>query len=90
MNRLKTWLKAATNAEKRMLALQAATTSKYINQLANGSRNASPEMAGRISAAAQEIRQREVDRIHRLPILTRGNLNSQCAACIYYRDCHDE
>lgn len=89
MNALKRWLKAATKAEIRELASLAGTSKSYVNQLANGTRNASPDMAGHLSSAAGVIALTSKEALRRLPALSRGDLNIVCDRCQYFRRCRD-
>lgn len=91
MNQLKKWLKAATKQEHEDLIRLAGTTYSYINQLANESRKASPEMAGRIAYAAAQIAwSGGRESFNRLPKLERGDLNDTCNKCPYYKGCNND
>lgn len=88
---LKHWMRLATTNEQTGLAKEARTSREYLYQLGNGVREASPEIAGRIEAAAKKLRKTSKGR---LPELTRADLSSVCGNCPYAQKCkgrrHDQ
>lgn len=84
---LKNWMRFATTTEQSELAKQARTSREYLYQLGNGVRAASPEIAGRIEAAAKKLRRLSKGR---LPILTRADLSPVCGGCPYAMKCTGE
>lgn len=81
---LKNWMKLATTYEQTELAKGARTSREYLYQLGNGVREAGPETAGRIEAAAKKLRRASKGR---LPELTRADLSSVCGQCPYAIKC---
>lgn len=81
---LKKWMKLATTSEQSELARLSQTSRQYLYQLGNGVRTASPEIAGRIEAAAKKLRK---DSKGRLPKLTRIDLSPVCGQCPYALKC---
>jgi hypothetical protein len=90
MSQLKAWMRLATPEEQSELAKAAKTSRAYLYHLANDNarygRMASPELAGRIEAAAREINARNP----RLPRLLRTDLSAACRECEYARRCLGE
>lgn len=81
---IKQWMRLATSYEQKELAREARTSREYLYQLSNGVREASPEIAGRIEAAAEKMHRESPGR---LPRLTRADLSPVCGACPYARQC---
>lgn len=81
---LKKWMRLATTYEQTELAKKARTSREYLYQLSNNVREASPEIAGRIEAAAKKLRKASKGR---LPELTRVDMSSVCAGCPYALKC---
>lgn len=81
---LKKWMSLATTAEQYELAKGARTSREYLYQLGNGVHRASPEIAGRIEAAAKKLQKSSKGR---LPVLTRVDLSAVCGGCSYALKC---
>lgn len=81
---LKKWMRLATAFEQSKLAKGARTSREYLYQLNNGVRTPSPEIAGRIEAAAKKLRTASKGR---LPALTRADLSPVCGKCPYAIKC---
>lgn len=81
---LKQWMRLATTYEQVQLARKARTSREYLYQLGNDVREPSPEIAGRIEAAAKELRKSSKGR---LPALTRADLSPVCGGCPYALKC---
>lgn len=87
MNNLKAWMRIASPEEQQRLATLANTSRKYLYHLANDdaayAREASPELARRLEAAAVLINAENP----RLPRLLRIDLNSACRGCDFAARC---
>lgn len=84
MNILKHWMTLATAAEQKTLAKHAKTSRAYLHHLANGERDASADMAGKLEEASKKMRKASK---YRLPILNRSELCLACSQCPYARKC---
>lgn len=84
---LKKWMRLATTTEQTALAKGARTSREYLYQLSNGVRQVSPEIAGRIEAAAKKLQKTSKGR---LPVLTRADLSPVCGGCPYALKCKGE
>lgn len=84
---IKQWMKLATTYEQAQLAKKARTSRQVLYQLSNQVRTASPELAGRIEAAAKELRKKSKGR---LPVLTRADISPVCGGCPYAQKCKGE
>lgn len=92
MHALKVWMRFATGAERERLAALADTKVSYLYFLSNPKaaygRTATAELAGRLAAAAEQIRQEGGDEVKkRLPALLRTDLSPVCQSCEYARKC---
>lgn len=83
----KQWFKEATPFDKSEVARLAGTALALLYQLSYGTRNASPELAGRIAAAMREVGSRA--RHAPLPVVGRGDIAGACAECPYYQSCKE-
>lgn len=81
---LKDWMKLATTMERDALIEGAHTSRDHLYHIANGVRTVSPEIAGRIEAAAKVLRKASKGR---LPELTRADLSPVCGECPYAKKC---
>lgn len=84
MNIFKSWLKAATPDEQKLLAHRAGTSRAYLYHLSGGFRSAAPELAAAI--------ERETAAMHkaskgRLPLIYRTDLAKACANCSFAQQC---
>lgn len=79
MNKFKDWLDNSTTYEKFRLAREANTSAGHLYHLASGDRLPSAKLAGDLEAAFKKF-------YPKLGI-TRGDLNSVCAACPYFKKC---
>jgi hypothetical protein len=83
---LKEWAAWATQQEQEALAKAAGTTVPHLfKQIANGHRQISAKLAGRVEEAAAQIRQDD----GRLPEISRTDLCDTCAQCPYARKCKE-
>lgn len=91
MNVLKAWLRMAIDNERDELAELARTKRSYLYFLSNPDksygREASADLAARIEAAADSIRNRSAEARKRLPALSRVDLSGTCRACKFARRC---
>lgn len=87
MNAMKKWMAAATTGEQEQLAKLAGTSRDYLYQVASGHRTPLTKLAGRIEAAAKEIRKVSKGR---LPELLRTDLSPVCAECPFAPKCKEE
>lgn len=86
---LKTWLRAATPAERDTLAERVGTSSQYLNHLAAGEdtnyrREAKPALAAAIERETQAMAKASAGR---LPVVWRTDLNGTCRNCSFAQEC---
>ena len=81
--RMADWMQLSSGAEQAVLADFAKTSRRYLYKLANGSKVASAELAGRIEQAAAIIRKENPT----LPRLLRTDLCPACAGCPFALQC---
>jgi len=86
---IKRWMRKARKAEIRELAKLSRSSAGYLNQIANGWRNPSPELGGRLARAAESIRLATEESKIRLPVMTRGDLVPTCNECPFYKKCRE-
>lgn len=84
---LRVWMRAATQDERELMAQRAATTVGGLRQIANGHRQASADMAGRIEAASAVMAKASKGR---LPKIVRTDICAACRACQYAAKCLGE
>lgn len=84
MNMLRQWMRAATEDERLLLALEAGTSRGYLDQLAGGHRTPTPELAAAIERQALEMYEQTRGR---LPLIYRTDLVPACASCEFARKC---
>jgi hypothetical protein len=91
LNTLKMWMRSATRAEKQRLAELAGTKVSYLYFLSNPhsryGREASAELAQRLEAASERIRNESKEARARLPKLLRTDLAPVCRGCGFARRC---
>lgn len=83
----KQWFKEATPFDKSEVARIAGTALGLLYQLSYGTRQASPELAGRIAKAMTEVGTRQ--RHAPLPVVGRGDIATACDECPYYKSCKE-
>ena len=81
---LKTWMRAATPDEQRLLAERCGTSRQYLYQLAGGLRFASPELAMAIERETLAMHKASKDR---LPVIYRTDLSPVCRGCEFAKKC---
>ncbi len=86
---LKTWLRAATNAEREQMAQRAGTSTQYLNHLAAGEetnyrREPKPALAAAIERETKVMAKASMGR---LPIVYRTDLVTACRQCEFARKC---
>jgi hypothetical protein len=87
VNTLKDWQTWATAQEQEQLASAAGTSPAYLfHQLANGHRQVSASLAGKLEAASRIMHETSSGR---LPVLTRMELCEACAECPYAKACKE-
>ena len=81
---IKAWMRAATAAERDLLAEKIGTSPGQLYQLAGGHRQASADMAGRIESATMEMAKASKGR---LPRVYRTDVCEACRQCSYAAKC---
>lgn len=84
---MKTWMRAATEAERSALASAVGTSVGMLGQYAGGHREMSAERAGRIEAASATMHKASKGR---LPKIVRTDVCGACRQCQYAAKCLGE
>lgn len=74
ISNFKRWMAKSSPDEKRSVAKRAKTSLALLYQLGYETRRASSDLAGRIEQASDGA-------------VTRGDLNSTCEKCLYFKGC---
>lgn len=84
---MKTWMRAATEAEREALAAAVGTSVAMLGQYAGGHREMSAERAGKIEAASAAMHKMSKGR---LPKIVRTDVCEACRQCQYAAKCLGE